>query len=738
MKIVIVSNRLPVSVREEEGELRFGESPGGLASGLRTYLTSDKAPTSGNVWVGWPGKVLPEEVHEEVRRRCREEFAAVPVFLSQEETESFYEGFCNNTLWPLFHYFPQQVVYDEDFWVSYERVNGIYRDAVLEVARPGDLVWVHDYHLMLLPAMLKGREPKLRVGFFLHIPFPSYEMFRLLPDHWRTALLDGLLGAELVGFHTHDYTQNFLKCVRRLRGHEHEMGQIVLTDRVVKAGTFPMGIQFDFFNGQAQSPEATRARDELRQSVHEARLILSIDRLDYTKGIANRLLAYQAFLEQYPQWHGQTVLLMVVVPSRMNVPDYQQMKLRIDQLVGQINGRFGTLTWTPIVYQFRSFPQEQLIPLYGASDVMLVTPLRDGMNLVAKEYVASRCEETGVLILSEMAGAASELGEAITVNPNDIPGVARSIHEALLTPLPRQRRAMRQMRTRIRRYDVGRWAQDLLETLQEDKTRLDQRVLSPSRLSWLLQEFRTADSRLILLNDRVTLLPPHADGWALAPDVVETLEKLARVSEVVIVSDQPRAVLETRFGALDVHLVAEHGAWVRKCREDGKGEWIEHGGLSVEWKPGIRELMELYVDRLPGSWIEERDYTLAWHYERTHPDLAALRARELIDHLVSLTESSNLRVAEGNKVIEVRPTAVSRAGACQPFLEKGHDFVLAIGADPSDEEIFRQLPQNAYSIRAGITNTYARFNVYTQAQARALLRTLADAERTESVPQESA
>jgi trehalose 6-phosphate synthase/phosphatase len=681
--------------------------------------------------------VIRDDLQPEVTRRCREEMSAMPVFLSKDDTEAFYEGFCNNTLWPLFHYFPSQVVYDEGFWASYEKVNTFFRDAVLEVAEPGDLVWVHDYHFLLLPGMLKKRMPGLRVGFFLHIPFPSYEMFRLLPDRWRTSLLDGLLGSDLLGFHTHDYTQNFLKCVRRILGLEHEMGQIVLTNRLVKAGTFPMGIQFDFFSDQAQTEEVVRAREELRRSCGDCRMILSIDRLDYSKGIPNRLLAYQAFLEEYPDWHGKTVLVMVVVPSRMNVPDYQLMKTRVDQLVGSINGRFGTLTWTPIVYQFRSFPQQQLVPMYNASDVMLVTPMRDGMNLVAKEYIASRSDETGVLILSEMAGAASELGEAMCVNPNDIRGVAQAIHEALQRPLPVQRRAMVAMRNRLRRYDVQRWAEEILEALRGDDLRLDRRVLDSTRLNWLHEEFRTATRRLILLTDRVALLPPHADGWAVDPEVVGTLERLAQLCDVVVFSDQPRAVLETRFGQFDVHLVAEHGAWVRERGLGGPASWIGQKTLTDEWKPTIRELMEKYVDRLPGAWVEERDFTLAWHFERTHPDLSTLRARELIDHLVSLTESSNLKVAEGSKVIEVRPAAMSKANACQPFLAREFDFILAIGADPSDENIFRQLPEHAHSIRTGIANTLARFNVYNQAHARQILQALVDAVEPEPVTQNS-
>jgi trehalose 6-phosphate synthase/phosphatase len=330
MKLVIVSNRLPVSLSEEEGALLFTQSPGGLASGLRTYLTSPRgAPPSAYTWVGWSGSFIRPELRDEAACRCAEESSARPVFLPPEEVEAFYEGFCNGTLWPLFHYFPSLVGYREEHWASYERVNRAFCDAVLEAAEPDDLVWVHDYHFLLLPALLKQREPRLRVGFFLHIPFPSYEIFRLLPNPWRSALLEGLLGADLVGFHTHDYTQHFLKSVRRILGHEHEMGRIVLADRVVQADTFPMGIGFDTFSARAGDEAVLRARDELRSSLGGCRAILSVDRLDYTKGIADRLLAYQAFLTDNPSWHGRVAFLMVVVPSRTGVEDYQRMKAQI-------------------------------------------------------------------------------------------------------------------------------------------------------------------------------------------------------------------------------------------------------------------------------------------------------------------------------------------------------------------------------------------------------------------------
>jgi trehalose 6-phosphate synthase/phosphatase len=726
MRLIVVSNRLPVTIKETDGTLQFSGSSGGLQSGLHSYLNSPKAKAASEyVWVGWPGDAFAAERHEEIRRRCGEEFHAHPVFLAAEDTEKFYEGFCNNTLWPLFHYFPQLVDYSEELWETYARINQTFADVVADIARPGDLVWVHDYHLMLVPRLLRQRLPKQRLGFFLHIPFPSHEIFRLLPGGWRTALLEGLLGADLVGFHTHDYTQHFLRSVRRILGLDHHMGEVVRGERIVKADTFPMGIDFELFAGKANGPEAAQAQDELLRHQGECKIVLSIDRLDYSKGIDNRLLAYEAFLKANPWWQGRVVLVLIVVPSRMGVEQYRKMKSRIDELVGQINGRFGSLAWTPVVYQFKHFPMEPLAGLYSASDVMLVTPLRDGMNLVAKEYLACRTDGTGVLVLSEMAGAASELGEAIQVNPNDIRGMAEALREGLEMPPEEQAKQMAVMRERLRRYGVVRWAEEFLRELGADRSRRDQNILSDAARGQIIRDFCTTSRRLILCDYDGTLVPiqRHPRLAVPGPELLSLLGRLASASDVVVISGRDRAALESWFGSLPMALVAEHGAWVR---ERG-GAWAKREGLSDEWKPRVRDIMELYVDRLPGAFIEEKESGLAWHYRRAEADLASLRVKELTDHLIAMTENGQANIVEGNKVIEVRPIGVGKGAAARAFLSRDYDFILAVGDDTTDEELFKALPEGAYSIRVGNSKSFARFNVYQQQDVVELLEALAAA-----------
>ena len=630
---------------------------------------------------------------------------------------------CRSTLEDPTHYFPALVSFDEGPWAIYERINQVFCDAVLEEAGPDDTVWVHDYHLLLLPALLRARRPRLKVGFFLHIPFPSYELFRLLPDRWRRALLEGMLGADVVGFHTHDYAQHFLKSVRRILGYDHEMGRVMLPDRSSRADTFPMGVEFEAFSARGTEPAITAACDELRATIGGRKAILSIDRLDYSKGIANRLLAYRAFLEANPRWRDHVVLLMVVVPSRTGVVDYQRMKSRIDELVGEVNGTFGSLSWTPVLYQYKSFPQEELLPLYRVSDVTLVTPLRDGMNLIAKEYVAARADGYGVLVLSEMTGAASELGEAVLVNPNDIPEMARVLTAAMEMPAEEQAMRMTAMRDRLQRYDIVRWAGDFLEALAEGPSRLDRRMLSSGMRRRIVREFQSAARRLLLLEYDGTLVPtrPMPEQAGPGPELLATLRRLAGIGDVVIVSGHPRATLENWLGTLDVALVAEHGAWVR---ERG-GDWAPTGALFDDWKPGVRDLMQRFVDRLPGARIEEKEFALAWHYRLAEPDLAALRAQELSDHLIDLTETSELRVMQGREVVEVRPAGTSSGTACQGFLSRGYDFVLGLGDDATAEDLFRVLPPSAYSIRVGLTQSYARFNVADRTEALSLVESLA-------------
>jgi len=413
-RLLVVANRLPVNAVRRAGELHFRPSPGGLAVGLSSLPVSIE-----RLWLGWPG-VTTEKLKGEERQQIAARLDVQdyhPVFLSRRQMEGYYQGFCNKTIWPLFHYFPRRTTYEVRFWKTYRQVNHAFCDEVMRIARPGDRIWVHDYQLMLLPQLLRKKLPNSEIGFFLHIPWPSFELFRLLP--WREEILKGLLGADLIGFHTYDYVRHFLSSVCRITGLEHMLGKVSVANRVVQVDAFPMGIDYKKYSQAIEDPGVQKEADKTRKKIGDRKTILSIDRLDYSKGIIERLEAFDLFLSENPQYRGRVTLIMVAVPTRTGVEDYRELRSRLEQLVGRINGEYGTMGYIPVWYLYRSLPFAELTALYNVSDVALITPLRDGMNLIAKEFVATKADKPGVLIISEMTGAASELGEALVVNSCD-------------------------------------------------------------------------------------------------------------------------------------------------------------------------------------------------------------------------------------------------------------------------------------------------------------------------------
>lgn len=462
MQLVVVSNRLPFTVSNRQRLVDFSPSAGGLATGLSSYLERSITSATGideYVWVGWPGAAVPQSARAAVVARARSEYRAHPVFVGAAEMERFYHGFCNQVLWPLFHYFPSYCHYHERNWREYQRVNRVFRDAALEIAGAGDVIWVHDYHLMLLPRLLRDAgAPGARIGFFLHIPFPSIDVFRLMPRSWAAAIVDGLLGADVIGFHTEDYASNFRETARVFASDSTALERTVIT-------AVPMGIDVARFADAVDSAAVKERRAAIAASTRDNRVILSMDRLDYSKGIVTRLDAFERFLERHPESHERVVLMAIVIPSRVAVQHYDQLKHQIDETVGRINGRFGRFDWVPIVYQYRSLSFEELIAAYASADVALVTPIRDGMNLIAKEYIAVRRGGPGCLILSEMAGAARELTAATLVNPNDVPEMAEAIARSLRQPPGTQARRNTAMLRWLEAHDVYHWARTCLGTL---------------------------------------------------------------------------------------------------------------------------------------------------------------------------------------------------------------------------------------------------------------------------------
>jgi trehalose 6-phosphate synthase len=452
--IVIVANRLPVHRVRRRSKTVWQTSPGGLVSALKPVLEGDTS-----TWLGWSGiagKPPQPFEHDGIRNHA--------VRLARDEVENYYEGFCNRTLWPLYHDAVRTPEYHRRWWSPYVQVNRRFAEAAAGLVAESGTVWVHDYHLQLVPAMLRELRPDVRIGFFLHIPFPPQELFAQLP--WRRVILEGLLGADVVGFQTAGGALNFARLARRYTTAQGKDRALDYDGRVVRPAAFPVSIDAARFEGLARSDLVRQRAEAFRRRLGPTRkVMLGVDRLDYTKGIDIRLDAYRELLSAQSAGLEDCVLVQVAVPSRERVTEYREMRASIERLVGEINGQFGELGRMPIHYLHRTLPLQELVALYRAADVMLVTPLRDGMNLVAKEYVVSRYDDTGALVLSEFTGAARELGSALLVNPHDIDDLTMALDIALHLPPAEQRERMQSLRRSVMRHDVFDWAKSFLEAL---------------------------------------------------------------------------------------------------------------------------------------------------------------------------------------------------------------------------------------------------------------------------------
>jgi len=720
-KTIIVSNRLPVKITQENGNFLYKPSEGGLATGLGSiYKDGD------NIWIGWPGLAIPKSEHQvEVTKNLKKE-SMKPVFLTTSEIEEFYEGFSNETLWPNFHYFNQYIVFDDDLWHTYQKVNKKFAKAIAEVLEPDDTIWVHDYQLLLLPQMLREYAPKASIGFFLHIPFPSYESFRLLP--WRRELLEGMLGADFLGFHTYDDMRHFLSSVNRLAGLGNSNGMINVENRKVMVDALPMGIDYDKYAESAASPETLAREVRYRTSIGDQKLILSIDRLDYSKGIPQRLRAFELFLEENPDYREKVSLLMVVVPSRDQVGKYKELKEEVDLLVGRINGNYSRLNWTPIHYFYRSFPLNALSAFYRMAEVALVTPMRDGMNLVCKEFIASKLDKRGVLILSEMAGASKELSDAILINPNDIGELVNAIKKALTMPVKKQIAQMTSMQRSIQRYNIHHWVNLFMERLQyikHEQKALETEIMDDLIMSKIKTGYNQTQKRLIFLDYDGTLVGFNSDPTKTKPDkeLKTILSKLTadKKNRVVVISGRGRDTLEEWLGEYDLEIIAEHGVWIK---EKGK-KFRTLTTLSDAWKEPMMKVLDGYVDRTPGSFVEKKDYSLVWHYRKVETGLGEARTRELTSHLKYITIDKNLKVLEGNKVVEIKNSEIDKGRAATVWLNKHpSDFVMACGDDWTDEDTFKAMPDDSYTIKVGNMSSAAKYRVTDYTEIRKILKSL--------------
>jgi trehalose 6-phosphate synthase/phosphatase len=631
-------------------------------------------------------------------------------------------------LWPIFHYYAStHANYKQSNWDYYKEVNRKFSEVLAQYAEPDDVIWIHDYQLLLLPELIRAIHPNISIGFFLHIPFPSVELFRLLP--WRNELLSGMLGADLLGFHTFNDVRHFLETATQFLPVISSANTITVADRVLVAEPFPMGIDSVKFNSLPLQEKVVEHLNELKRVSQNRQTILCIDRLDYSKGIPQRLQAFEKLLVKHPEYRGKVVLHMIVVPSRDKVPEYKELKKLIDRKVGEINSRYRTIDWNPINYFYRSLPIEELSALYAHSEVCMVTPMRDGMNLVSKEYVASRINETGVLILSEMAGASKELVDAIIVNPSNVDSVTEAIKIALEMPESEQRRRMKLMRAVVSKFSVNHWVKIFMERLLEVKELQDSmqtRKIGQIAAQDIKTLYDKSQKRIIFLDYDGTLVNFSSEINSVSPDadLYDLLSELRSDPRnfVVLISGRSHQNLQDWFCDMDINLIAEHGAWHRRGNV-----WENHPGLDDQWKKDIYPLLERFVDRTPGAFIEEKDYSLVWHYRKVEKGLGELRTSEMVNNVKYLINDRGLQILSGNKVVEIKNIEINKGKASLGHIHnKDYDFILAIGDDHTDEDIFKSLPDSAVTIKVGSQISSAKYYLPDPVSVRKLLRSLAE------------
>lgn len=714
-KLTIVSNRLPVSLSPEGVATR---TAGGLSSAIEGAGLSEDY-----TWIGWGG--IGEELIEDVgaHRAAVEAVGFSPVMLSSELIGGYYEGYSNGTLWPILHYMTERARFEANWPDAYREVNRKFADEIARKAEPDSRVWVHDYQLFLVPSMLRALRPDLRIGFFLHTPFPSSEIFRVLPE--RMEILEGLLGCDLIGFHTFNYLRHFRSSVLRILGLEAETDGLWHDDRFVRFGVFPIGHNRSGFHAAMNGEGFRDALALFGGQLGEGRLVLNVERLDYTKGVPQKLAAIRLFLRNHPELRRNTNFVLIAVPSRQGVVEYDRLTEEVQREVGAINGEFGEVGHAPVQFLHRGFSLEELAALYALADVCMVTPIIDGMNLVAKEYIDCKRENLGArpgcLILSEFAGAAQEMSHALLINPHDTPGVARALEQALLMPDHEKRNRVDAMQDRLARNDASAWSRRFLEEL--DRRHTMEITSEPGSFHDLLgsvNEALAAGKKLAVFLDYDGTLRAFVDRPMDAVPDAGLLPLLGALGshpqvDLAVVSGRPAEFLETHLGNAPIDLVAEHGY---RWRPRGTAEWsLLDPRVDTAWMEEVLPHLEAAVTLTPGTEIEVKRSSIVWHYRRADPEFGVWRAMSLLSELTSVTASLPVSVHHGQKIVEVSSLLVNK-GAAVDHLMRLHQpsLALAAGDDQTDETMFALRPEgidafHAIKIGAGSTRAQHRTTI---------------------------
>lgn len=690
-RLIVISNRLPITCKKENGQWTFTRSSGGLVAALSGLNYTSF------IWIGWPGIYIDQaEERAEIEKLLLKQ-GCMPVWMSADVVDGYYNGFANGVLWPLFHY-RENFDYEDAWYDHYVTANQLFADAVAKLWQPNDLVWVHDYHLMLMPRMLRqsisssdATMEEICIGFFLHIPFPSSELYKILPV--RSEILLGILDCDLIGFHTLDYARHFLQACSRILGLETAASTVFTADRAIPVGAFPVGIEPKKFLEKLDDPAVLKRIDELKKAYGDKKVIVGVDRLDYIKGIPQKLQGLEEFFERFPEWVGKVVLIQVAVPSREDVEEYRQLKSEVDELVGRINSKYGALGYHPVQYVYHSVDFNELCALYQVAEVALITSLRDGMNLVALEYVSCQEKKNGVLILSEFAGAAQSLGTSLRINPWKRKDIARSIEKALTMDADSRRTRHQALFNYVRTCTAASWGESFVNALQNaaeaHKDAASKLKKSPDDYALVLESYiaRKPNKRLIVLGYDGTLVPFQFIPVLAKPtqEVMDLLKDLSQSGNIVIVaSGRDKATMESWFQTLPgIGLVAQFGLCYRP---PDQMEWERLPGITVDRldaKLTVAPLLKRYAERTPGVMLEETEASFTWNY-RAAGHYGAYQAKDLESIINSLNTSNNLMldVKDINKALEVRLNNVSIGRLLQEVILQHHpevELVLCVG-----------------------------------------------------------
>lgn len=718
-KIFITSNRLPVTVVRTVEGFKVKPSNGGLATALQSVFGQQNS-----YWIGWPGIILNDKTEEQQVTELLTPLGFIPVFLSQAEFDGYYSGFSNAILWPLFHYHPGHCLFKPEYWDSYVQVNQKFAKVINEQVPKNDFVWIHDYQLMLLPSFLN--HPHL--SYFHHIPFPASEIFGIIP--WRNELLDALLHCKHLVFQTEKDGINFQRTCERYASPKYidDVTQTLLPS--IKIAAHPISIDAFSFEQTAKKSSVLNRSEEIRKVFHNQKIFLSVDRLDYSKGILERLAAFNLLLQDFPKYRGQVVLIMLIVPSRSEVPSYEEHKRKVDEMVGKINAEFANLDWRPVHYHYQQTDRDELCAYYKAADICLITSLRDGLNLVSKEYIACQTNNEGVLILSEMAGAAEELRYALKVHPYNIKQMVMSISYALEMDESERRARMETLRNQIFGYTVFDWLHKIFQEVFLQYNHLNftfEQNLNADLVENIRLKFRQAQQRVILLDYDGCLrkLEPHPQLATPSKELIQLLCNLNALPEttVALVSGRSRTDMEEWFGNCGIILIAEHGAWYKHSATD----WEPYGTEMGQYRNKIYNFLKKHI--VEGTYLEEKKVGYCLHYKQCKPSVALSLQSTLEKEFQHYRETEKIpcRYMISNNHFEILPQILNKGNAVKKFISFNNEsFILAAGDDDTDEDLFAVLPKSAFTFKIGRKATKAKVRIAEIERFIGLLSDLAD------------